>query len=272
MSSGATRLTTLMGMAKPIPMLPPDCEMIAVLTPITSPAALNNGPPELPGLIAAKNLGLQSIVDAVRWCQPGDHVGHSLARFGRGDAPDDSHEPATDADPDVQPELLCQIPLDGACHRGVVHVVLHPGSDPRSRGACVGQAPRRPRAVSSSPGELARSCFPTSHGARRPRGPTADPGPATPPPAAAPAPPRPSRDRGTRAGAAWRGGSGSRARPRPRSSPRTPARPRDDAAPRLPSRARASCYCPPSDARSRPDPRRCVAAVRNPGVRLRRHR
>ena len=32
---------------------PPDGEMIAVLTPTTSPLRLNNGPPELPRLIAA---------------------------------------------------------------------------------------------------------------------------------------------------------------------------------------------------------------------------
>ena len=40
-------------MAKPTPSLPPDCETIDVLTPITSPLALNSGPPELPGLMAA---------------------------------------------------------------------------------------------------------------------------------------------------------------------------------------------------------------------------
>ena len=41
------------GTAKPIPIEPPDGEMIAVLTPITSPLRLNSGPPELPRLMAA---------------------------------------------------------------------------------------------------------------------------------------------------------------------------------------------------------------------------
>jgi len=41
------------GMAKPSPSLPPDCEMMNVLTPTTSPRVLTSGPPELPGLIGA---------------------------------------------------------------------------------------------------------------------------------------------------------------------------------------------------------------------------
>jgi hypothetical protein len=41
------------GTAKPMPIEPPDGEMIAVFTPITSPLRLNNGPPELPRLMAA---------------------------------------------------------------------------------------------------------------------------------------------------------------------------------------------------------------------------
>ena len=36
-----------------MPSLPPDCESICSLMPITSPPALNSGPPELPGLIEA---------------------------------------------------------------------------------------------------------------------------------------------------------------------------------------------------------------------------
>ncbi len=36
-----------------MPSLPPDCESICSLMPITSPSALNSGPPELPGLMAA---------------------------------------------------------------------------------------------------------------------------------------------------------------------------------------------------------------------------
>ena len=41
------------GTAKPMPIEPPDGEMIAVLMPITSPSRLNSGPPELPRLMAA---------------------------------------------------------------------------------------------------------------------------------------------------------------------------------------------------------------------------
>src|SRR5260370_20838569 len=41
------------GMAKPMPIEPPEGEKIAVLMPITSPARLNIGPPELPRLIDA---------------------------------------------------------------------------------------------------------------------------------------------------------------------------------------------------------------------------
>ncbi len=41
------------GIAKPIPIDPPEGEKIAVLMPITSPFKLNIGPPELPRLIDA---------------------------------------------------------------------------------------------------------------------------------------------------------------------------------------------------------------------------
>ena len=47
------RTTVFEGTAKPMPIEPPDGEMIAVLTPITSPSRLNSGPPELPRLMAA---------------------------------------------------------------------------------------------------------------------------------------------------------------------------------------------------------------------------
>src|SRR5262245_28563143 len=43
----------LAGTAKLIPRLPPDGDKPSVLIPITSPAILNNEPPELPRLIAA---------------------------------------------------------------------------------------------------------------------------------------------------------------------------------------------------------------------------
>ncbi|OYX65396.1 MAG: phosphoserine phosphatase SerB [Rhizobiales bacterium 32-66-11] len=41
------------GTAKPMPIDPPEGEMIAVLMPMTSPSMLNSGPPELPRLMAA---------------------------------------------------------------------------------------------------------------------------------------------------------------------------------------------------------------------------
>ena len=46
-------MTMLMGMLKPIPSLPPELLAMAVLMPTTSPRKLINGPPLLPGLIAA---------------------------------------------------------------------------------------------------------------------------------------------------------------------------------------------------------------------------
>ena len=49
----ATRLTRLMGMAKATPLALPDCEAMAVLTPITSPSRFTSGPPLEPGLMAA---------------------------------------------------------------------------------------------------------------------------------------------------------------------------------------------------------------------------
>lgn len=47
-SSLSTLCAVREGTAKPMPILPRDGETIAVLTPITSPRALNSGPPELP--------------------------------------------------------------------------------------------------------------------------------------------------------------------------------------------------------------------------------
>jgi hypothetical protein len=52
MSSGTMRLTTSIGMAKPMPAYAPEGETMAVVTPITRPAESISGPPELPGLIA----------------------------------------------------------------------------------------------------------------------------------------------------------------------------------------------------------------------------
>src|SRR5882672_517177 len=58
------------GMAKPMPIEPPEGEKIAVLMPITSPERLNIGPPELPRLIDASvwrksSYGLEWISRAV---------------------------------------------------------------------------------------------------------------------------------------------------------------------------------------------------------------
>ena len=61
MISSEMVLTTLDGMAKPMPIEPLESELeeledavaIEELMPMTSPAALKVGPPELPGLMAA---------------------------------------------------------------------------------------------------------------------------------------------------------------------------------------------------------------------------
>ena len=45
--------TVAAGVAKPMPIEPPEGERIAVLMPMTSPTMLNNGPPELPLLMEA---------------------------------------------------------------------------------------------------------------------------------------------------------------------------------------------------------------------------
>ena len=52
-AEATTVFTMLAGMAKPMPMEPPDFEKIAVLMPTSSPAMLTSAPPELPGLMAA---------------------------------------------------------------------------------------------------------------------------------------------------------------------------------------------------------------------------
>jgi len=46
-------LAMFTGMAKPIPMLPPEPLKIAEFMPISSPPRLISAPPELPGLIDA---------------------------------------------------------------------------------------------------------------------------------------------------------------------------------------------------------------------------
>ena len=52
-SWSTTPTTVFDGTAKPMPIEPPEGEMISVLTPMTSPSRLNSGPPELPRLMAA---------------------------------------------------------------------------------------------------------------------------------------------------------------------------------------------------------------------------
>ena len=49
----ATAIANWIGIAKPIPSLTPELLAIAVLIPTTSPRRFINGPPLLPGLIAA---------------------------------------------------------------------------------------------------------------------------------------------------------------------------------------------------------------------------
>ncbi len=48
-----TDLTTFDGTAKPTPELDCTLDSMAVLMPMTSPARVISGPPELPGLMAA---------------------------------------------------------------------------------------------------------------------------------------------------------------------------------------------------------------------------
>ncbi len=52
-SSGTSFLARLIGIAKPMPTLPPLWLKMAVVIPTTSPRSLNSGPPELPGLMGA---------------------------------------------------------------------------------------------------------------------------------------------------------------------------------------------------------------------------
>ena len=47
------RRTALTGMEKPTPEFVPVLVRMELLTPMTSPARLSSGPPELPGLMAA---------------------------------------------------------------------------------------------------------------------------------------------------------------------------------------------------------------------------
>jgi len=50
---GDTVRVVALGIANPRPSFPPDCDMMNVLTPTTSPRMLTSGPPEFPGLIGA---------------------------------------------------------------------------------------------------------------------------------------------------------------------------------------------------------------------------
>ena len=53
MIESATRRTTELGTAKPMPSFPPPRLEMAELMPMTAPSRLASGPPELPGLMAA---------------------------------------------------------------------------------------------------------------------------------------------------------------------------------------------------------------------------
>ena len=61
MSCGTTRLTTSIGIAKPMPAFEPDGEIIALLTPITRPLESSKGPPEFPGFSEASVWMISSI-------------------------------------------------------------------------------------------------------------------------------------------------------------------------------------------------------------------
>ena len=53
MICSSTERASVTGIAKPMPIEPPDCEKIALLMPIRLPFASTSAPPELPGLIGA---------------------------------------------------------------------------------------------------------------------------------------------------------------------------------------------------------------------------
>ncbi|MEY4477589.1 MAG: hypothetical protein RJA31_1093, partial [Actinomycetota bacterium] len=55
MMSSATRLTTLLGRAKPTPIEPDDepLDAMATFMPMNCPVALSRAPPEFPGLMEA---------------------------------------------------------------------------------------------------------------------------------------------------------------------------------------------------------------------------
>merc|ERR1712228_744760 len=64
--SRISRFISSHGIAKPIPALLPDVDIIAVFTPIHCPFVFNNGPPEFPGLIAASVcIQLDTVFDLV---------------------------------------------------------------------------------------------------------------------------------------------------------------------------------------------------------------
>ena len=94
------------GIAKPMPMLPPEGEKIAVLMPITSPSMSNIGPPELPRLI--DGVGLDEIVIG---------AGIDVALAGRDDAGRHrAAEPERVADRDhpiADPHRVRIAPIDG---------------------------------------------------------------------------------------------------------------------------------------------------------------
>ena len=83
-------MAVLIGTAKPMPTLPSPLPPVSIweLMPITSPAALSSGPPELPGLIGAsvcRTLSIVKPLGAVDLAlQRGDHAGGERAAEPEG--------------------------------------------------------------------------------------------------------------------------------------------------------------------------------------------
>ena len=71
MSSGTTRLTESIGMAKPIPALVPDGDRIAVLTPITRPARVEQRAAGIAGIDGGVGLDHVGDLASARWSAGG---------------------------------------------------------------------------------------------------------------------------------------------------------------------------------------------------------
>jgi hypothetical protein len=64
-----TVTAVLVGTANPRPWLPPDCEAICSLMPVTRPDASMSGPPELPSLMAASVWMPLEMIDVLGDCR-----------------------------------------------------------------------------------------------------------------------------------------------------------------------------------------------------------